>query len=147
MDGVEPSDAWSLVSGKNGAEYRLDRPVEIAPVNAEPAPIAYQRVLNEAGASLVRDAVDRRIVKSVRERTGGLIDSQEDVGGWPRLASKPNPQDTDRDGMPDQWELAHRLDPKRADDKEDANSNGYTNIEQYLNRRPGAVHSSGDLTH
>jgi len=33
-----------------------------------------------------RDPVDERVVKSVRERTGTIPASQDDVGGWPKLA-------------------------------------------------------------
>ncbi len=34
----------------------------------------------------------------------GMIDSQNDVGGWPNLESAPAPKDSDHDGMPDEWE-------------------------------------------
>ena len=44
-------------------------------------------VLNNSGARPIdRDAVDRRIISQVRNRTGGIIESQDDVGGWPDLA-------------------------------------------------------------
>ena len=33
-----------------------------------------------------------------------MIDSQDDVGGWPNLESTPAPKDSDHDGMPDAWE-------------------------------------------
>ncbi len=66
--------------------------------------------------------------------THGLIDTQEAVGGWPELGSLPAPTDTDGDGMPDVWETANRLDPKDpSDGNADANSDGYTHIEDYLN--------------
>ena len=91
-------------------------------------------VLAQAGASLVRDAVDLRVIASVRERTGRLINSQDEVGGWPRLRSLPAPLDTDRDGMPDAWEIAHGLDPRNPNDRNaDRDSDGYTNLEEYLN--------------
>ncbi|MCF7973237.1 MAG: alkaline phosphatase D family protein [Phycisphaerae bacterium] len=100
----------------------------------QPAMEALTLVLKQAGASLSRDAVDKRLVKNVRQQTGKLIDSQDEVGGWPELKSKPAPQDTDRDGMPDAWEQAMRLDPKDpADRNGDADNDGYTNLEEYLN--------------
>jgi hypothetical protein len=64
----------------------------------------------------------------------GLIDSQTAVEGWPELRSLPAPEDTDRDGMPDAWERAHKLSPSDASDgAQDANGDGYTNLEEYLN--------------
>jgi hypothetical protein len=63
-----------------------------------------------------------------------MIDSQEQVGSWPALKSAPAPLDTDRDGMPDDWERTHSLDPANpADRNADRNGDGYTNLEEYLN--------------
>ncbi len=91
-------------------------------------------VLAQAGATApLRDAVDRRIVNDVRDRTGSIIDSPEDVGGYPELASGTPPVDTDHDGMSDDWELKNGLDPKDASDGNgDLDRDGYTNIEEYL---------------
>ncbi len=73
-------------------------------------------------------------VTRICERTHRLIDSQDEVGGRPKFTSKPAPQDTDEDGMPDVWETKIKLDPKDPDDKNgDADKNGYTNVEEYLN--------------
>jgi hypothetical protein len=95
---------------------------------------AYESVLTAAGASLVRDVADSRLVQGVRERTHRRIDSQDEVGGWPTLKSAPLPGDRDRDGMPDQWEMDHRLDPDDESDRnEDHDNDGYTNLEEFLN--------------
>lgn len=95
---------------------------------------AIDLVLKNAGASLHRDAVDERLVNNIRNRTGKLIDSQDEVGGWPDLKSAPAPADADQDGMPDAWEMAHGLDPNNPEDRNgDANGHGYTNLEDYLN--------------
>lgn len=105
---------------------------------------AYETVLSKAGCSLHRDIVDTRIVEEVREGkytyTGsngsknGLIDTQSDVGGWPDLKSLEPLADTDEDGMPDEWESAHGLDPiKYSDSKEKSLDKNYTNLEVYLN--------------
>jgi hypothetical protein len=94
----------------------------------------YELVLDKAGASLSRDAADKRIIKGIRDGTHHLIDSQRDVGGWPKLKSKPVPLDTDRDGMPDSWETKHGFDPRAPKDRNgDHDSDGYTNLEEYLN--------------
>ena len=69
-----------------------------------------------------------------------MIDSQEEVGGWPELKSNSPPSDRDGDGMPDQWEADRRLDPEdKSDGNRDRNNDGYTNLEEYLN---GLVSSS-----
>jgi pectate lyase len=94
---------------------------------------ARRLVLTGAGASLVRDAVDKRLMSDIKNRTGKLLDSQDEVGGWPKLKSKPAPKDADRDGMADAWERANNLDPKNPEDRNgDADKDGYTNLEEYL---------------
>jgi Domain of unknown function (DUF4082) len=95
---------------------------------------AYQNILSNVGASIVRDNVDTRIIKEVKTRTGKIIDSQKDVGGLKPLAKGKAPVDTDRDGMPDNWEIANGLEPKNALDRNRTNlsNDGYTNLEVYL---------------
>jgi len=95
---------------------------------------AYKLVLANAGASMKRDAVDKRVISDVRKRKGKLLDSQDEVGGWPSLKSAPAPKDTDRDGMPDKWEKKNKLDPRNPEDRNgDSDGDGYTNLEEYLN--------------
>jgi hypothetical protein len=96
---------------------------------------AYEVVLQTVGASLPqRDSVDIRIVDEVRQRRGSIIDSQQQVGGWPALKSKAAPVDSDQDGMPDTWERRHGLNPRDASDgTADKDHDGYTNLEEYLN--------------
>lgn len=69
-----------------GAYTRQEEPFEAPSVRTDEPAVAFRRVLAEAGASRARDAVDLRVVASVESRTGGLIDSQEQVGGWPDRA-------------------------------------------------------------
>jgi len=122
---------------------RALHPFTVAPVATDSAEVAFDRVLNSAGASLKRDTVDERIVHETRTGTAqygkswggggkGIIDSQADVGGWPQLASKPAPPDTDHDGIPDDWERAHGLDTANPADG-CLLTDGYTNLERYLN--------------
>ena len=110
----------------------------------QPAQDAYEWVLAHAGASLVRDDVDARIVDNVRQgnytaegsngSSNGLIDRAEDVGGWPDYAPGTAPADTDGDGMPDAWEEEQHLNPNDASDGVKYNlSPYYTNLEVYLN--------------
>jgi pectate lyase len=113
----------------------VDKPFAAPPVRTTPPAQAYQEVLEHAGASLPRrDAVDRRIVEQVRTGTGHIIDSQWEVGGWPEYRSERPPVDTDRDGMPDDWEKARGLNPRDPSDAaKDRDTDGYTNIEEYIN--------------
>lgn len=137
MNGRLPADPWTLVRAHAQhlpaglpAGYRLAQPLAFAPVS----PAAPERVLAQAGASLVRDAVDQRLVDDVRQRRGKLINSQTEVGGWPALKSLPAPRDSDGDGMPDDWETAHGLNPHDAQDARQVDpASGYTRLELYLN--------------
>ncbi len=115
----------------------------MAPVTTESAESAFESVLGDAGASLHRDRVDERIINEIRSGSAkygnswggggkGIIDSQNDVGGWPDLISTAPPADSDHDGMADEWETSRGL---NAMDPEDGAliTDGYTNLELYLN--------------
>jgi len=132
MNGAIPSDPWSLVKGAEAPGYRLAAAVEVAPINLQTAAASYESVLRGAGDSLVRDAVDRKVVDGVRTRTGHIIDDEKEDGGWPDLKSTVAALDTDRDGMPDAWEVAHHLDPHRSDGAQ-RDEDGWSNLEKYLN--------------
>ncbi|MBL9125094.1 MAG: hypothetical protein JNG90_15760 [Planctomycetaceae bacterium] len=117
-------------------QIRAELPFAVgdAEPDCQPPEAAYELVLQHAGASHPRDAADLRLVRGVRDRSHRLIDSQDEVGGWPELHSLPAPQDSDQDGMPDLWERQHGLDPRNADDRNAAaEGDGYTNLEAYLN--------------
>jgi hypothetical protein len=104
---------------------------------------AFEKVLAYAGSSLSRDDVDVRVVDEVRNGTAtysgsvsgypGLIDSQEDVGGWPLLENAEAPVDSDGDGMPDAWEIEMNLEPGKPDANGRHLSTAYDNIEVYIN--------------
>ena len=130
---------------------RLSQPIDYVVTTTHTAEQAYEKVLAYAGASLHRDTFDDLMVSDTREGlatyTGagnhkGIIDSQEDNrpadasddwSAWPTLNSAPAPADTDRDGMPDDWEAANGLNPNDASDGAITTSDGYTNLEHYLN--------------
>ncbi len=106
-------------------------------LHTQSAQEAYASVLEHAGASLRRDDVDRRIVDNVRRGKAGagkgIIDSQEQVGGWPELISEDPRPDADGDGMPDAWEKQRGLDPAKDDSALFTLDRAYTNIEVYIN--------------
>ncbi|KAI4522141.1 polysaccharide lyase family 1 protein [Schizophyllum commune Tattone D] len=91
-------------------------------------------VMEHAGASLVRDSVDKYILDEVASygTKGALISDEDEVGGPGSLAGGEAPTDTDGDGIPDEYETANGLDPQ-VDDAMDIADNGYANIENYIN--------------
>lgn len=119
---------------------------------------AFEYVLEHVGATKpVRDAVDARIVRSVRsgeptyvkgakEHTSpyvrrrlpadsykmGIITDPQQVGGLPSYKGKPH-KDTDGDGIPDNWEKANGLNPNDSTDALIIRADGYMNIEWYAN--------------
>ncbi|PTY07900.1 hypothetical protein DB347_06635 [Opitutaceae bacterium EW11] len=105
---------------------------------------AYAHVLASAGASKVRDRVDRRYLAELTSLgTLGQIPTNENdppIGGPGPVAGGAAPVDSDGDGMPDVWELAVGTNPAVQDHNGDANGDGYTNLEEYLNGlAPAAV--------
>lgn len=150
------ADNWAGgVQGAFADSVRVDTPHPSAPVTTHKAETAFELVLAHAGATRPkRDAVDQRIVKEARTGTAtfggtwgagsGIVDSQTQVGGWPSLHSAPAPEDHDQDGMADDWEIAHSLDPANPEDRNgDLNDDGYTNLEEYLNSLTPAHELSG----
>jgi hypothetical protein len=110
---------------------------------ALPADEAYSRVVEFAGASLWRDAIDQRVIDSLVRRAGGIVNSPEEFRGTKgkipgiddlKTASRPVGFDTDHDGLPNDWESQRGLDPHDSADGQRSNlsSAGYTNLEVYL---------------
>lgn len=126
-------------------ELLVGKPFEIAERSSlQPAKKAYKDVLQFAGASYRRDAIDQRIAEETRKGTYthegshgstlGMIDQPSDVGGWPAYKTESALVDTDGDGIPDEWETANGL---QSNDSSDGSqyrlSPEYTNLEVYLN--------------
>lgn len=65
--------------------------------------------------------------------TKGFVTDPSEVGGWPDYKGTPY-KDSDGDGMSDDWEKSHGLNANDASDAlKDADSDGYTNIEEFIN--------------
>ena len=130
---------------------KLSEPLYFITTTTHTAADAYEKVLQYAGASLHRDSFDEMMVSDTRlgraSHTGsgnsaGFVNSQDDNkpagasstwSAWPELQSGTALTDSDNDGMPDEWETAHGLDPKKAADGNALDESGYTNLEVYLN--------------
>jgi hypothetical protein len=150
-------------AGKYKETMKVDKPLPMPEFTITPAVEAYEYVLNNAGATLPkRDPVDQRIVEQVR--TGkikyrenvqlpatqfkhrrlpvdsykqGIITDISQVGGYPEYKGTPY-KDSDKDGIPDDYEIKNGLDPKNPSDAtSDKDKNGYANIEDYLNSVAG----------
>ena len=98
------------------------RPVWHKSLVALPSGEVESRVTAFAGARPAdRDPVDARIINQVRNRTGKIINSQSEVGGWPNLTA------------------TKRTFAIPASPNADSNGNGYTNIEEVLHQMAAQV--------
>ncbi len=146
--------------GKEGAKLSIRLSSEVdadllgSSTTTHTAAEAYEMVLDYVGASLYRDDVDARHAEEVRTGTAtykgvvgsGILDKVNDPNGaadsskpsFPALesTSRPSGFDSDGDGMPDEWETAHGLNPKDATDGVAYSldpKRWYTNVEVYIN--------------
>ncbi len=125
-------------------EAVVDNPFAVLAIPDQEAKGAYEAVLLYAGASFRRDTLDERIISDVKNRTGRIIDVQggfphgtayeQTIKAWPVLQSVPAAADSDKDGIPDDWEKKNGLNPN---DLSDALlftlDKSYSNIEMYIN--------------
>ncbi|MGM9836869.1 MAG: polysaccharide lyase family 1 protein [Paludibacteraceae bacterium] len=138
--GVVPDEASKLAQCRSAQRFVYDN----AYVGEQTAQEAYETVLAKAGCSLRRDTIDERIVEEVRKGTaiyhgsggskgGGMIDTPDDVGGWPDYQGTAE-TDTDGDHIPDRWEIMNGLNPNDPADAKQTNLHTpYLNLEVYLN--------------
>ena len=150
MEGVKTRDSWQLISNKTGFAIDQMRQPQLLTTTeyqdyltpAESAQKAYKHVLEKAG-TIHRDIIERRIITGVRsgkpkyqgKSAGkqGIIDSPADAEGWPQYAPATPVADNDHDGMADEWERAHGLNPADPEDgKRVVSKEGYTALEVYL---------------
>ncbi len=155
---IDNSACDNTFTDKVRQEIRLAEPLDSDVVTTHTAEEAYRLVLEGAGCSKARDAIDRRIVEETRTGTATYIGSvSADAADHPGLIDLPNDvlpkgatspwcalsdggvtpdqlRDTDGDGMPDWWEREQGLNPRKADGNATSLSGeGYTNLEVYLN--------------
>jgi hypothetical protein len=141
-----------------GQSTYLTAPYRVAPVRTDAAADLEEIILPTVGASQpMRDATDAHWIEGLRSRTGKPVFWKDRVGRWesynpgsnelanyevlnladfpaPVAAGAPPVVDRDADGMPDEWELSHELAPNDpADGPQDADADGYTNLEEFLN--------------
>ena len=140
----------TTISGKSCVKIKMDEPVPTGQVTTHSAAEAYEKVLAYVGASLYRDEIDARYMEEAKTGTAtykgsiskspGIIDKVSDVNGYTEAnfgtGSRPAGFDTDKDGIPDEWEKANGLNPNDASDALTYSLDAkdyYTNIEVYAN--------------
>jgi hypothetical protein len=111
------------------------------------AAATFTHVLDHVGSRWwSRHAIDARLVAETRAGTGKIVawaddpfnSSASEGTEWRALVAtpmmtRPSGYDSDNDGMPNAWEMTHSLNPNMADNNGDADMDGYTNLEEYLN--------------
>ncbi len=95
--------------------------------------VAHLDLLSDTGVGAKpEDKTDLRILAEVFTKGGSIINSQDEVGGWPKLKGKRPAKDSDGDGLPDRWERRKGLNPKDCSDGAKIGPNGYSILEEYL---------------
>ena len=148
---IDASGCDGTFTAETKDSIKLAEPMDFVATTTHSADDAYDRVLDYAGASLSRDSFDELMVSDARNGaasyTGkglskGFVNSQDDNRpadaaddwtAWPTLNSTAAPVDTDGDGMPDEWEKSNGLDPSDPSDGKTIGTDGYSNLENYLN--------------
>lgn len=142
--------AHVTISVKSCIKIKMDAPAPTGEVTTHSAAESFSKVLAYSGASLYRDEIDARYMEEAKTGTAkykgsitqspGIIDKVADVNGYTEAnfgtATRPADFDTDKDGIPDAWEIANGLDPNDATDAltYSLDSKGYyTNLEVYAN--------------
>ena len=142
--------AHTTISGKSCVKIKMDEPAPTGQVTTHSAAEAYEKVLAYVGASLYRDEIDARYMEEAKTGTAtykgsitnspGIIDKVSDVKGYTEdnfgTGTRPADFDTDKDGIPNEWEKANGLNPNDASDAITYSLDEkryYTNIEVYAN--------------
>ena len=142
--------AHVTISGKSCVKIKMDNPAPTGEITTHSAAEAFSKVLAYGGASLYRDEIDARYMEEAKTGTAlykgsitlspGIIDKVSDVKGYTEAnfgtATRPADFDTDKDGIPDAWELANGLNPNDGSDALTYSLDGkgyYTNVEVYAN--------------
>ena len=142
--------AHQTIDGVSCVKIKMDNPAPTGEVTTHSAAEAFSKVLAYGGASLYRDEIDARYMEEAKTGTAqykgsitqspGIIDKVSDVNGYTEstfgTASRPADFDTDKDGIPDAWELANGLNPNDGSDALTYSLDGkgyYTNVEVYAN--------------
>ncbi len=101
------------------------------PITTQPSIGTELTVVEDAGAR-PRDIVSRWALEDVQGRSGAW-GNRRPIDWLDGLTPSAPPQDLDADGMADDWEQSHGLDPSDSNDHSTVMPSGYTAIEDYIN--------------
>ena len=123
------------VGGVNTSQIQSDFVFDPATTEVMTSSEALDWILENVGARANGELseIDQRIIDSVLKDTGAIIDSPDDVGGYGNSKGGTALADSDGDGIPDFYEQVIGSDAKVADANRDADGDGYSNIENYIN--------------
>ncbi|RSL87038.1 putative pectate lyase C [Fusarium oligoseptatum] len=132
LDGSALCESTTCYSDMDIVKTPYDYP---APATARTAEQALNVVLSSVGNSKTRDSVDAAMIEEVKSygKKGSQISNESEFGGVGTIASGKALTDTDGDGIPDEWEKKNGLNPNDKSDGMKIASNGYTNLENYVN--------------
>lgn len=120
----------------------------LAPISIQSASQSYVSVLADVGANKRLDcygnlednidSIDIKVISDVKNGDGPKVGDNPDhesfYGGFISVETGTPCTDTDKDGMPDVWEALMGLDITDSSDRNgDLDSDGYTNLEEYIN--------------
>ena len=113
----------------------VDKPWSALPAGVDSAKDAYRKVAAGAGCSLHRDAVDTRLIDDLTSLglRGSVVSDPAEMGGFAEIRGGASIKDSNADGIPDTWKLAHGLNPHNPHEALKADASGYTMLEVYLN--------------
>jgi pectate lyase len=142
---LDNEDEWAITQGEDGVENvdilgarnrqsLTPFPTQIVNDNIQltPAYLVWDEIGSTVGASLpMRDEVDTYLVNDFNE--GNHRDSAYVSHSLPIMTQGTPKVDSDGDGIPDDFEIAMGSNPNIANNNDDLDGDGYTNLEEYIN--------------
>ncbi len=148
------ADVWKekIPAVSMSKSVSVEKPWPAPEVKTHSAEEAYKLVLAGCGC-LPRDAVSRRTFADVSAGKGSWGRVDPEGGLMAGLTPGKAPTDSDGDGMPDEWEKAHKLNPADPKDggkivpagaSKDDRHKDYTYVEYYINELADKLIAAGE---
>ncbi|MCD5381907.1 MAG: hypothetical protein LR017_01170 [Candidatus Pacebacteria bacterium] len=131
LSGNKSSKVIAIPWGTGNTNFRVSSPA-FTGTGIKTQSATEANALNAKYAGAIIPKKDAMTIRAAN-RSGRMIDSMKEVGGWPNYAKGSYPQDTDGDAIPDSWEREYGLNPNNASDAKQLSKRGYMWIEEYAN--------------